>query len=204
LTMDPQREDLPRISVDTIQRWQHIKAEYTNASIALLDAELGDKGEQDKDLCISHLRQHIDSVFAIAKPNLRVNGRNFEDLDGNDEEIEPFDEALDRHIWSLSDQRLKWDREIARTRTEKPREVEIMLQDLFDRQREAGMEEMGDVVHEKDQIKGDPFDERPPQIQLVFQKASALSEELNQSIPVQSERSKRVKAVAKEVKALKP
>jgi len=148
--------------------------------------------------------QYIDTVFGIAKPNLRVNGRNFEDMDGNDEEIEPFDEALDRHIWSLSDQRLKWDREIARTRTEKPREVETLLPDLFDRQREAGMEEMEEAVDEKDQMESDPLDERLPQIEQVFQKTFALSEELNQSIPVQSERSKRVKTVMKEVKTLKP
>jgi hypothetical protein len=62
-------------------------------------------------------------------------------------EIEPFDEALDRHIWSLSEQRLKWDREIAHTRTEKPREVENMLQDLFDRQHEAAMQDV-DLVFE--------------------------------------------------------
>lgn len=102
----------------------------------------------------------------MAKPNLRVNGRNFEDFDGNEEgnidtlslphvstksakaEIEPFDEALDRHIWSLSDQRLKWDREIARTRTEKPQEVEAMLRDLFDRQYEATSEDV-DVDHDE-------------------------------------------------------
>lgn len=114
----------------------------------------------------------MDTVFQSAKPNLRVNGRNFEDLDGTDEgnvpgvslgrfttqlaviEIEPFDEALDRHIWSLSDQRLKWDREIARTRTEKPKEVETMLQDLFDRQRELSME-IDPAMQEKDQIKDD-------------------------------------------------
>jgi hypothetical protein len=112
-------------------------------------------------------------------------------------EIEPFDEALDRHIWSLSDQRLKWDREIARTRTEKPREVETMLQDLFDRQLEAGMEDREETVDEKDQMKSDrgcfilraeyvvtlastALDERLPQIEQVFQKTSALSEELNQ------------------------
>ena len=68
-------------------------------------------------------------------------------------EFESFDEALDRHIWSLSDQRLKWDREIARTRTEKPREVETMLHDLFDRQQEAGREDIEDIVHEEDQMK---------------------------------------------------
>jgi hypothetical protein len=70
-------------------------------------------------------------------------------------EIEPFDEALDRHIWSLSDQRLKWDREIARTRSEKPKEVETMLQDLFDRQHEVSMEEV-DPVMEEDQIQDEP------------------------------------------------
>jgi len=205
--MDPKREDLPRISVDTIQQWQRIKSEYRKASIVLLDARLTAKGkvrQQDRDLFITHLHQYIDTVFGIAKPNLRVNGRNFEDMDGNDEEIEPFDEALDRHIWSLSDQRLKWDREIARTRTEKPREVETLLPDLFDRQREAGMEEMEEAVDEKDQMESDPLDERLPQIEQVFQKTFALSEELNQSIPVQSERSKRVKTVMKEVKTLKP
>lgn len=68
------------------------------------------------------------------------------------QEIEPFDEALDRHIWSLSDQRLKWDRVIARARAEKPREVETMLQDLFDRQQEAAAQEIvhvdGDLDHQ--------------------------------------------------------
>jgi hypothetical protein len=67
-------------------------------------------------------------------------------------EIEPFDEALDRHIWSLSDQRLKWDREMARTRTEKPREVESMLQDLFDRQCE-GMQDIDLAIEDKDKVK---------------------------------------------------
>lgn len=68
-------------------------------------------------------------------------------------EIEPFDEALDRHIWSLSDQRLKWDREIARTRTEKPLEVESMLQDLFDRQCEAGMQDIDLAIEDKDKVR---------------------------------------------------
>lgn len=38
--------------------------------------------------------------------------------------MEPFDEALDRHIWSLSDQRLKWDKEIADRRRSRPEEIE--------------------------------------------------------------------------------
>jgi len=148
-------------------------------------------------------RQYIDSVFTIARPNIRVNGHNFEDLDGNDEEIEPFDEALDRHIWSLSDQHLKWDREIAHARTEKPSEVESMLRDLFDRQQEAGMNNTEKRIVEKDKMIDDPLQYPLTRIEHVFQKVSAACEELNQSIPVLSERSNRVKTIIKEVKALK-
>lgn len=39
-------------------------------------------------------------------------------------DVEPFDEALDRHIWSLSDQRLKWDKEIADRRRSRPEDIE--------------------------------------------------------------------------------
>jgi len=158
---------------------------------------------QHRELYLPHVNQYIDTVFQSAKPNLRVNGRNFEDLDGTDEEIGPFDEALDRHIWSLSDQRLKWDRLIARTRSEKPKEVETMLRDLFDRQHEVSMEEVVPAMDE-DQIKDSLSEEQYQQIERIFHEASALSEELNQLIPVQYERSKRILTVTKEVKALKP
>lgn len=49
-------------------------------------------------------------------------------------EMEPFDEALDRRIWSLSDQRLKWDREIASKRRTRPQEIEASLEDVLDQQ----------------------------------------------------------------------
>jgi hypothetical protein len=58
--MDPKREDLPRISVNTIQEWQTVKAEYTSAMVALLDARLAAKGkvrQQDRDLLMSHTYQ---------------------------------------------------------------------------------------------------------------------------------------------------
>ena len=35
----------------------------------------------------SSFHKYVDSVFSIAKPNLRVNGRNYEDLHSNDEGI---------------------------------------------------------------------------------------------------------------------
>ena len=76
-------------------------------------------------------------------------------------EIEPFDEALDRHIWSLSDQRLRWNREIGRTRTEKPREVEVMLRDLFNSQLETSL---GDVDSASDNKEIAEEDRKQPAV----------------------------------------
>jgi hypothetical protein len=48
-----------------------------------------------------------------------------------DREIEPFDEALDRETWSLYNQRLQWDLELATKRRNRPREVADLLENLF-------------------------------------------------------------------------
>jgi len=201
-----ERADLPRISIDTIQEWKSIKANYVNAAMGRLDARLKAKGldnTESRDRCLAHINEYIENVFEMAKPNLRVNGRAFEEIRENDEEIEPFDEALDRHIWSLSDQRLKWDREIARTRVERPREVEALLQDLFDRQQEADEQET-ELAPDDTEDLASPTIDRLTHIEQVFQNASTMSEELSQLIPVQTERSKKVKYTAKEIKALRP
>ena len=51
------------------------------------------------------------------------------------EDAEQFDEALDRRVWSLSDQRLKWDLEMALKRRGVPQEVEELMRDLIAQQR---------------------------------------------------------------------
>ena len=43
---------------------------------------------------------------------------------------DPFDEGLDRLIWSLSDQSLQWDGEISQRRRDKPREVLRLMREL--------------------------------------------------------------------------
>lgn len=50
--------------------------------------------------------------------------------------MDQFDEALDRRVWSLSDQRLKWDLEIALKRRGVPTEVEALMRDLISQQRQ--------------------------------------------------------------------
>lgn len=46
-------------------------------------------------------------------------------------EFEAFDEGLDRRIWSLSEQCLQWDVDIAKKRRERPQEVEKLLRDIL-------------------------------------------------------------------------
>lgn len=54
--MDPKREDQPRISVVTIQHWQRVRTDYTNALLAQLDARLAVAGmAQDKKLYLPHM-----------------------------------------------------------------------------------------------------------------------------------------------------
>lgn len=87
----------------------------------------------------------LDTLFDIARPNLRINGRTIDEPCGDEDgelttthlsfsyplftslDVEPFDEALDRHIWSLSDQRLKWDKEIADRRRSRPEDIEKLV-----------------------------------------------------------------------------
>lgn len=49
--------------------------------------------------------------------------------------MEPFDEALDRRIWSLADTRLQWHRRIAETRRNVPLELGTSISSILDQQR---------------------------------------------------------------------
>ena len=108
--------------------------------------------------------QFVDQTLDIARPNLRVNGRNFEEFEQDEQgkylsfhlsysslkehkkpEEEPFDESLDRRVWSLSDQRLKWDLELALKRRETPTAIQELMQELA-----AAQAQLGDDNEKKD------------------------------------------------------
>jgi hypothetical protein len=55
-------------------------------------------------------------------------------------ETEPYDESLDRRIWSLADQRMKWQLEIANKRRTLPTEVGKFMEELLDLQRSVDAE----------------------------------------------------------------
>jgi hypothetical protein len=57
-SMDPTREDVPRISVDTVHDWNRIKHNYSAAALILLDQTLasGDNPRL-KNAILPHLNQ---------------------------------------------------------------------------------------------------------------------------------------------------
>jgi SpoVK/Ycf46/Vps4 family AAA+-type ATPase len=73
--------DMPRISVDTLKDWERVRDTFTEAMIKLLEDKLAQEGcsEADKEALRAHALEVRDRTFEAAKPNLRVNGRNFED-----------------------------------------------------------------------------------------------------------------------------
>ena len=55
--MESQREDLPRVSVDTIQDWQRVKESYTSAALTILEQEIQSVQSPESVALRSHLQQ---------------------------------------------------------------------------------------------------------------------------------------------------
>ncbi|KAI1788452.1 hypothetical protein LXA43DRAFT_1097276 [Ganoderma leucocontextum] len=207
MALDSQREDIPRISVETPDDWRRIKRNYTRAALAALDEQLtANDSSEHRQLLLAHLHRFIDRTFEMARPNVRVNGQNLEDLNEDEVDTEPFDEGFDRHIWSLSDQSLRWDLQIARERRTKPEEIEKQMRELLATQNELDAEEaaaLEDVPDEDPTAREDIPHDAYERLDEVASQTFALVEELKQAVPVQLERSQRVKSVTEEIKSLK-
>ncbi|KAI8998973.1 hypothetical protein BD414DRAFT_454287 [Trametes punicea] len=207
MSMEAQREDLPRISVETLDDWRRIKRNYTIAALTALDEQLSDgSSSEDREVLLAHLHRFIDRTFEMARPNVRVNGQNLEDINEDEEDMEPFDEGFDRHIWSLSDQSLRWDLQIAKERRSKPEEIEKQMRELLASQAELDAEEaaaLDEVAEEDAQVEEDIPPAVRQRIEEVASQTFAIVEELTQAVPVQLERSERVKTVADEIKAMR-
>ena len=78
-------------------------------------------------------------------------------------EIEPFDEALDRETWSLYNQRLQWDLELATKRQRRPQEVVDLLGSLLKVQEAV----LGDLDQSIEEDEGRP-DATLPDGEMVF------------------------------------
>ncbi|KAF7790121.1 hypothetical protein EIP86_001073 [Pleurotus ostreatoroseus] len=207
-TTSDAREEMPRISVDKLQDWERIKRSYTSAAYATLEARIASRSEADKRMLRGQLQRFIDRTFDKATMNLRINGRNFQDLNPEEQTgTDPFDEGLDRHIWSLSDQCLQWNGEIAKKRREKPSEARRLMKELIETQHEVDEQEAAEydaIAMDVGELPPDLPDQTYENIEAVARETFAIAEELKQSASVQFERTGRLKEVTAEIKNLKP
>lgn len=108
--MDSSREDLPRVSVGTVQDWQRLEGNYKRATLSHLEEQILAKGlTGERDALLAHINQvgtsvvrcrlfsrvifqFVDRTLKAARPNLRINGQNYESLDhdGQSQHTQPL------------------------------------------------------------------------------------------------------------------
>jgi len=114
--------------------------------------------------------------------------------------MEPFDEALDRHIWSLSDQRLKWDKDVADRRRTRPTDIEKLVAESLTQHRGCDLE-TSEVSNEYADFSVKQVD---PELERTLLNTVPLAPHLLQSIQSLQNRLDKIKSVSAEVKTLKP
>ncbi|KAF5391782.1 hypothetical protein D9757_001640 [Collybiopsis confluens] len=184
--MTSSKEDF-RVSIESSSDWSHIKANYAQTAKADLRREMAAAGLSNSSTLFQHLDQLIDQTFRLAQPNLRVNGQSFDER--GEDDIEPFDEALDRHVWSLHDQRLGLHKTIAATRRAEPLKIEKAMVNSLEQDHRLDALEADSEVEEFDMDVRDDLPGLPPDVEDGLRKACAMAEELSQSIPTQTGRS---------------
>ncbi|KAF9472210.1 hypothetical protein BDN70DRAFT_971890 [Pholiota conissans] len=201
------REDIPRVSVGSVQDWKKVRSNYEAAAASkLLELLVLHNAADERDTVTAYLEQFIEITFRLAQPNLRVNGHNFESLDAGGRDMELFDETLDRRIWSLADTRLQWHKRIAETRRSIPTEIESTVSTLLSQHREldnADFSVLVDDSWDEQSIPGEN-DIHQRRIEEVLQSTSALAYELTQTLSRQQERGHKVQSTTAEVKSLTP
>ncbi|KAJ3737450.1 hypothetical protein DFJ43DRAFT_264479 [Lentinula guzmanii] len=215
--MSASKEDL-RVSIETMSDWSRVKASYAQAARSLLAKELTARNLSESSSLSQHLDQFIQNTFRLVQPNLRVNGQDFDERGEDgwfgkphiyvdtfyffsfDIDIELFDESLDRHVWSLHDQRLGLQKTIAVTRRIEPSKIEkTMLGSLEQYHKLDALEsELEDLPEDLTMDVDDTAAFRPEVDALL--RTAAWAQELSQSIPNQTERTARLKNVTAELK----
>lgn len=98
------REDIPRISIDTLRDWHRTKANFSKAVLEQFDQTIRQSGlESERASLLPHVQQvrqsvvpsqsvpphtssqFIETTFEKAKLNVRINGKKFEDLKDEDD-----------------------------------------------------------------------------------------------------------------------
>jgi len=118
--------------------------------------------------------------------------------------MEAFDETLDRRIWSLADNRIKWHTLIAERRRKVPTETEKTVTTLFGHHHKLDDEALPALSNAEEETAYEQDDVQSKRIEQTLLETSSAATELDQIISREHERVNRVKIVTAEVKSLKP
>ncbi|KAF7777439.1 hypothetical protein Agabi119p4_3511 [Agaricus bisporus var. burnettii] len=200
-----EREELLRISVGSLADWEHIKNDLRADALALfrdtLDSE--DVQPSERTAVLADFNNFLDDTFSMAEPNLRVNGHNFEKMNNTGQDMEAFDEALDRRIWSLADTRLQWHKRTTRMRREAPEEIQARLSSHLDRLVKAYHQPIPDMPDQEDEVPDRQSPVVSTEVAEEFHKTSAVVRELGQGMPSQQQRVSLAEKATGELKSMK-
>ncbi|KIM21730.1 hypothetical protein M408DRAFT_333274 [Serendipita vermifera MAFF 305830] len=185
----PSSGEFSRVSVPTVENWEHVKDNVTKAIQAVLNDSLKEGGRDAtrKAALEKELMEWRDRMFELATPNLRVNGQNFEEYIEKPKHL-PFDEALDRTVIALREQALVSEQTIAERRRTVPSKVHDLLADLLERQRAAEISlSAAEVAASEgiDEHAGSNIDLLAQHAQLdeVMSEAETAAKQLNVTVP---------------------
>ncbi|KAG8904075.1 hypothetical protein FRB99_002311 [Tulasnella sp. 403] len=193
--------DQSRINVESIEEWNKIKQSFTEAMSTTLDKKLGAKSTKiERDAVLAHLMHWRDRTFDLAKENVRVNGIDLEKYqdEEEEEELEPYDEVLDRRLWTHFAEGLSWQSTLAKRRREEPLNAERLVEDLIMREINFELENSPPLVG----LTPDPQEteavlpERFTEVASIHQETVQMIEDWRESVTDLQEKVERVEAVA--------
>ncbi|CAK9783291.1 hypothetical protein CC85DRAFT_282035 [Cutaneotrichosporon oleaginosum] len=208
-----EQDQVPRITVERQVEWLRVQ-ENANAA---LSQSLEDRLSTLPPIEARRLRPKLeaelnairDRMWEMAKPNLRVNGFNYEEYV---ETTEPFDEALDRTLWSLNSERVNWVGKVNNKRRTIPDQTAGVLEDMEVRrdgltwapskEQEAELKQALEDAQKEVRTEDYPPPPRYGEVVDTFHKVIENLSELVETAPKQLERAERVHQVRDEISRL--
>ncbi|BEJ13543.1 hypothetical protein CspHIS471_0307170 [Cutaneotrichosporon sp. HIS471] len=208
-----EQDQIPRVTVERQVDWLRVQ-ENVNASLKQsLEDRLRtlppDQARRLRPKLEVELNAIRDRMWEMTKPNLRVNGFNYEEYV---ETTEPFDEALDRTLWPLNAERVDWVCKVNNLRRKKPDETAGVLEDMEVRrdgltwapseEQEADLKQAIEDAQREVRAEDYPPPPRYGEVVDTFRKVVDNVSELVKTAPQQLERAERVHQVREEISRL--
>ncbi|WRT70181.1 uncharacterized protein IL334_007175 [Kwoniella shivajii] len=199
---------LSRLIIDREPEWLRVKDNVSSALMAAMETRLatipggkdGDASKVIRKELEGRLGKIRERMFEMSRYNLQVNGQNYEDYV---EATEGFDETLDRTIWSLQTERVRWETDMAEKRKRLPEAMYRVEEDLEIRRVDAEWYP-DEEEDEKDLEKEIPPPPRHEEVKETFKVVIDNLAEVAKSAPIQLQRAQRAQTVREEIASLPP